>query len=184
MAKTKAARARHEVIYEGRIFRVERDLVRLPHGRTVPMEVVRHRGSVVLVPQPAADQVVLIRQFRYVLNRWIWELPAGSLEPGERPDRAARRECDEEIGLRPARLRRLGAFYPTPGFCDERMIFYACHGLRRPARPAPRDPDEQIEPRTFSLTQAWRLVRRGEIVDMKTMLGLALVDGRVPVPGR
>jgi ADP-ribose pyrophosphatase len=165
-----------DVVYDGRIFRIERDTVRLPNGRTATMDVVRHRGSVVLVPQPAADRIVLIRQYRYAIGHAIWELPAGSLEPGEAPARAARRECEEEIGLRPGRLRRLGMFYPTPGFCDERMIFYRCDRLTRPRRPPKRDPDEQIEPRTVTLAKAWEYVSRGEIVDMKTILGLVLLE--------
>jgi ADP-ribose pyrophosphatase len=177
------------VVYDGRIFRVERDLVRLPHGGQATMEIVRHRGSVVLVPQPSAKHVVLIRQYRYVIGRAIWELPAGSLEPRERPARAARRECEEEIGLRPGRLVELGTFYPTPGFCDERMIFYRCERLSRPRRPAARDADEQIEPRTVTIADAWQLVRRGEIVDMKTILGLVLLESPItavkpPLPGR
>jgi len=166
----------HTQIYAGRVFTVERDMVKLPHGRTVPMDIVRHRGSVVLVPEPAPGHVILIRQYRYVIGRWIWELPAGSLEPGERPASGARRECAEEIGLRPGRLERLGAFFPTPGFCDERMIFYRCTRLEPPARPPARDPDEQIEPRTFSVREAWRLVDRGAIIDMKTLVGLVLLD--------
>ena len=173
-------RRRHDVIYTGRVFTVERDRVLLPNGREAVMDVVRHRGSVVLIPQQKPDTVILIRQFRYVINRWIWELPAGTLEPGERRDRAARRECEEEIGLRPGRVTRLGGYYPTPGFCDERMVFYLCRDLVRPVRPAAADPDEQIEPRTFTMRQAWSLVRRGEIVDLKTVLGLAMLDGRVP----
>jgi ADP-ribose pyrophosphatase len=169
---------RKEQIYRGRVFAVERDQIRLPHGRTVTMDAVRHRGSVVLVPQPSAGKLILIRQYRYVIGRSIWELPAGSLEVGEPPARAARRECEEEIGWRPTRIERLGVFYPSPGFCDERMIFYSCTGLIRPARPLRGDPDEQIEPRTFSTREVWRMVDRNEIVDMKTVLGLVLV-GRV-----
>jgi len=172
-------RARREVVFAGRIFRIERDVVRLANGRDVTMEAVRHRGSVVLIPQPAPGQVILIRQFRYVVGRWLWELPAGSLEAGEDPARAARRECQEEIGLRPTTMRRLGTFYPSPGFCDERMIFYRCSGLAKPRRPLPKDPDELIEPRTFSLVDVWRLVATGGIVDMKTLVGLTLLDRRL-----
>ena len=87
---TTPRRVRSTRIYSGRVFRVERDLVRLGNGRTVPMDIVRHRGSVVLVPQPSPRRLILVRQFRYVIGRWIWELPAGSLEPGETPARAAR----------------------------------------------------------------------------------------------
>jgi len=174
-------RANRTVIYKGRVFTVESERAVLPNGMRKTMEIVRHRGSVVLIPQPRRQQVILIRQFRYVLNRWIWELPAGTLEVGERTDRAARRECEEEIGLRPTRITKLGSYYPTPGFCDEHMTFYLCTGLVRPAKPAKGDEDEQIEPRTFSLTRAWSLVRSGEIVDMKTVLGLAMLDRRVPL---
>jgi len=179
MAIRPPRRLSRTVVYDGRIIRVERDLVRLPHGGSAAMEIVRHRGSVVLVPQPSANQVVLIRQYRYVIGRAIWELPAGSLEPRESPAHAARRECEEEIGLRPGRLVQLGTFYPTPGFCDERMIFYRCERLTRPRRPPQRDPDEQIEPRTVTLAEAWRLVARGEIVDMKTVLGLVLLESPI-----
>jgi len=169
------------VVYEGRVFTVVKERAALPNGMRATLEIVRHRGSVVLIPQPRRQQVILIRQFRYVLNRWIWELPAGTLEAGERPDRAARRECEEETGLRPTRIRKLGGYYPTPGFCDEHMTFYLCTGLVRPARPAQGDDDEHIEPRTFTLAQAWSLVRSGDVVDMKTVLGLAMLERRVPI---
>ena len=169
-------RLKHRVIYDGRIFRAELDTVRLPNGRSAVLEVVRHRGSVVLLPQPSADEIILIRQYRYVIGRWIWELPAGSREPGERPSVCARRECEEEIGLTPRRVQRLTALYPTPGFCDELMIFYRCTDLHRPTRPVALDVDEQIEPRTFTLREARALVRRGKIIDMKTVLGLRLVE--------
>ncbi|MEO8482364.1 MAG: NUDIX hydrolase [Acidobacteriota bacterium] len=182
-SKTTRSKADHKLIYEGRVFNVERDRVVLPNGMRTTMEIVRHRGSVVLIPQPRRGQVILIRQFRYVLNRWIWELPAGTLEAGERTDRAARRECEEEIGLRPTRIKKVGSYYPTPGFCDEHMTFYLCTGLVRPAKPAQGDEDEDIEPRTFTMARAWSLVRSGEIVDMKTVLGLAMLDRRVPVVG-
>jgi len=181
MTKKKAqTRTARKVIYDGRVIRVERDRIVLPNGMAATMEIVRHRGSVVLIPQPRRQEVILIRQYRYVLDRYIWELPAGTLEVGERPDRAARRECEEEIGLRPTRIARLGSYYPTPGFCDEHMTFFLCTGLVRPAKPAKGDADEDIEPRTFSLARAWSLVRAGDIVDMKTVLGLAMLDRRVP----
>jgi ADP-ribose pyrophosphatase len=174
-AATRPIREAHTVRFRGLIFTVERDTVRLSNGRRATYDIVRHRGSVVLVPQPSPDTVVLIRQYRWAVGRWIWELPAGSLEPGEPPAQAARRECAEEIGLRPGRVERIGTFYPTPGFCDERMIFYRCTNLRQPARPVAGDDDEEIEPRTFRLSEVRHLIRQGEVVDMKTVAGLALV---------
>jgi ADP-ribose pyrophosphatase len=163
------------IVYEGRIFAIGVDTVALPNGHVVDMEVVRHSRSVVLIPMPDIHHVVLIRQYRYVVDRWIWELPAGSLEPGEDPAAAAARECHEEIGRLPRRLERLAALLPTPGYCDEEMIFFRADGLVEPDAPAEGDPDEQIEPRTFTLAEARALIERGEIVDMKTVVGLGLV---------
>lgn len=162
-------------VFTGRIFAVHVDRVRLPNSRETDMEVIRHPASVVLIPMPDADHVVLIRQYRYVLDRWIWELPAGSVDSGESPGAAARRECHEEIGKVPRAMTRLGAFYPTPGYCDELMIYYRIDGLAEADAPATQDIDECLEPRVFELGEARRLVERGEIVDMKTAVGLGLI---------
>jgi ADP-ribose pyrophosphatase len=169
--KNKARRT----VYTGTVFRVERETVTLPHGAKTTMDIVRHRGSVVLLPQPDPASVVLIRHYRHVLGRYIWELPAGTLEAGEKPSAAAKRECEEEIGLRPARVVKLGAYYATPGFCDELMTFFGCYELKRPRSPKRGDEDEHIEPRTFTLDEIDTLIARGEIIDMKTVVGLDLV---------
>ena len=165
------------VAHRGRIFQVEVDRVTLPSGHTVELDIVRHPGSVVLLPVPAPGQIILIRQYRYSLDRFIWELPAGSLKQGENPDEAAARECEEELGLAPRLVTRLRGFYPTPGFCDEEMIYYRCEDLAAPTADstARKDEDEVIEPRTFTLDEARALVASGEIVDLKTALGLTLV---------
>jgi ADP-ribose pyrophosphatase len=174
---TKPRFEKREVVFEGRIFKVERDRVHLPSGHTATMDVVRHPGSVVIVAMPAPDRVILVRQYRYTIDRWIWELPAGSLEAGEDPAVAAARECEEEIALVPRSVRRMRSFYPTPGFCDEEMIFFRCTDLQPPAPDSPtkKDEDEDLEPRTFSLEEARRLVVEGEIVDLKTAVGLTLI---------
>jgi ADP-ribose pyrophosphatase len=170
-------RESRRTIFEGRIITVTVERVTLPNGHTVDLEFVRHPGSVVLLPMPAPDRIVLIRQFRPAIDRAIWELPAGSLKRGEDPALAAARECEEEIGLVPARLDRLRSFYPTPGYCDEDMIFFRCLELGPPASTstAHKDADEDIEPRTFTLKEARAMVESGEIVDMKTAVGLTLV---------
>jgi ADP-ribose pyrophosphatase len=164
-------------VHRGRIFSIEVDRVTLPSGHTVEMEIVRHPGSVVLLPVPSEREIILIRQYRYTIDRWIWELPAGSLKPNENPDEAAARECEEEIGLYPRRVERLRSLYPTPGFCDEEMIFYRCSELVAPApdSTAKKDEDEDLEPRTFTIDEARRLFVTGEIVDLKTAVGLTLV---------
>lgn len=173
-----AAKRSPEVVFEGRVIRVERERVSLSNGKSTVIEAVRHRGSVVIVAAPAPDQLILIRQFRPVIGRWIWELPAGSLDPGESPDTAVIRECEEEIGLTPGRVHLMGSWYPTPGFCDEIMHFYRCEDLVTPAGPIAHDEDEQIEPATLSLDQVRTMIATGEVVDMKTMVGLSLIDGR------
>ena len=165
-------------VFRGPVFRVNIERVRLPNGRTVTLDVVRHRGSVVLLAQPTPRTIVLIRQYRPVIRRWLWELPAGSIDAREQPSHAARRECAEEIGLAPGKLRRLATFYPTPGFIDERMIYFLCTDLRKPGGPVERDEDELIQPKTFTIAEARAMVRRGKIVDMKTIVGLELLKLR------
>jgi ADP-ribose pyrophosphatase len=164
--------------FKGRIFTVTADRVTVPNGRTVTLEMVRHPGSVVLIPMHDDERVVLIRQYRYALDRWIWELPAGSLDPGEDPAAAAARECEEEIGVIPGRVEFAGAWYPTPGFCTEVMNFYRLGSLRERGPgdpPAHKDDDEDIRVHVFTLGEARAMVRRGEIVDLKTAWGLTLV---------
>ena len=168
-------RVSSRVVFRGRVFQVERDRVRLQTGRVVIQDIVRHRRSVVLIPQPTPRDVILIRQYRHAIGAWIWELPAGSLDPRESPAHAARRECEEEIGFTPRRLRRLAACHPTPGFCDELMIFYRCTDLVRPRGPVAGDPDEIIEPRVFTVAEARRFVAKQRARDMKTVVGLALI---------
>jgi len=166
-------------IYQGRIFTVQVETVTLPKGGTLEAEIVRHPGSVVIVPVTDASEILLVRQYRHAIGRWAWELPAGSLKPGEDLDAAAVRECHEEIGLVPDRLERLGAFYPTPGYCDELMHMYRASGLREPRADehAQQDEDEDIETRSFPLAELTRMIANGEITDLKTVAGLALVRG-------
>ncbi|HET7219144.1 MAG TPA: NUDIX hydrolase [Vicinamibacterales bacterium] len=161
-----------EQVFDGKVFDVFRDRVRMPNTREVTVDVVRHVRSVVLLPVPQPGHVILIRQYRYAINRWLWELPAGSVDDGEEPEAAAKRECHEEIGQVPETIVRLGSLFPTPGYCDEEMIFFRLSSLSEPTNAAELDEDEDIEPRTFTIAEAREMIRRGEIVDMKTVAGL------------
>jgi ADP-ribose pyrophosphatase len=161
--------------FSGTVFDVFRDRVQMPNGREVTVDVVRHVRSVVLLPVPEPGHIILIRQYRYAVNRWMWELPAGSVDDGEEPDAAARRECHEEIGQVPETIVRLGSLFPTPGYCDEEMIFFRLSALSDPTEAAALDEDEDIEPRTFTLAEAREMIRRGEIIDMKTVVGLGMI---------
>jgi ADP-ribose pyrophosphatase len=97
------------------------------------------------------------------------------VDEGESPEQAASRECHEEIGLVPATVIRLSAMYPTPGYCDEEMVFFRVSGLEHTNEQAHVDEDEDIEAKTFAIRDAREMVRRGEIVDMKTLVGLSLI---------
>jgi ADP-ribose pyrophosphatase len=168
-------RLNHERVYDGKVFDVDRDQVRMPNGRTVTVDVVRHPKSVVLIPVPEPGHVILIRQYRYAVNAFLWELPAGSVDEGESPEQAARRECHEEIGKVPATIVRMAVMFPTPGYCDEEMVFFRVSSLEEPTEPAELDEDEDIEAKTFELRDAREMIRRGEITDMKTVAGLAMI---------
>ena len=165
-------------VFEGRVFTVSVESITMPRGERLEAEIVRHPGSVVLIPITDRGEIVLVRQYRHAIGRSAWELPAGSLKPGEDPRAAAVRECHEEIGLIPASLERLGAFFPTPGYCDEEMTFYRATGLRAPGDDDPvvqQDEDEDIEARAFPIDTMRHMVGSGEIIDMKTVAGLMLL---------
>lgn len=164
-------------VFEGRVFTVQVESITLPKGHALDAEIIRHPGSVVIVPMNDANDVVLVRQYRHAIGRYTWELPAGSLKPGEDVQGAARRECQEEVGLVAERLELLGSFFPTPGYCDENMHFYRAMGLREPRAgddDAHQDEDEDIEIRWVPLAEVRAMIRRNEIVDLKTIAGVTL----------
>ena len=165
------------VVYHGRVFSVEVEQVVMPNGHATEMAIVRHRPSVVLIPVRDDGQIVMIRQYRHALGRDLWELPAGNVDAGESPEAAAARECEEEIGQVPARIERLGGFYPTPGYCDEEMIFFRVSGLHAPPADSPHKPDADEDITTFAMpaADAKALVARGEVIDLKTAYALTLV---------
>ena len=165
-------------IYEGRIFTVQVETLTLPNGRDFNAEIIRHPGSVVIIPVTDSGEIILVRQYRHAIGRLAWELPAGSLKPSEDVQAAARRECQEEVGLVPATLAPLGSLFPTPGYCDEEMHFYRADGLRAPTadETATPDEDEDIETRAFAATDIRQMIATGEIIDLKTVSGLALLD--------
>jgi ADP-ribose diphosphatase len=165
------------IVFTGRVFSVEVGWRRFPNGREHEVAIVRHPPAVVVIPMEDEGRIVLIRQYRAPIDRELWEVPAGSVDAGESAEAAAQRECEEEIGRVPDRVERLGAWYPTPGYCDEEMIFFRATGLRAPAPNSPHepDPDEQITAQTFTLAEARAMVKHGEIVDLKTAYALTLI---------
>ena len=164
-------------VYAGRVFSIEVDRVVLPNGRAHDVAIVRHPPSVVLIPMQDDGRVVLIRQYRHALERDIWEVPAGSVDAKESAEAAAARECVEEIGQVPDRIERLGSFFPTPGYCDEEMIFFRVSGLKPPPPDSPSKPDEDedIEVHPLTIADAKAMVASGEIIDLKTAYAMSLI---------
>jgi ADP-ribose pyrophosphatase len=165
-------------VFEGRVFSVVVESITTAKGRKMDVEIVRHPGSVVLIPMTANGDVILVRQYRHAIGRSAWELPAGTLKPYEEPRKAASRECHEEIGLLPGHLEEVGSFFPTPGYCDEEMTFYKASELREAGpddEQAVQDEDEDIETQAFSVERIRTMIRSGDIIDMKTVAGMSLL---------
>ena len=165
-----------EQVFTGRVFHVTRDRVRLPHGVETTLDVVRHRGSVVLMPMTDTGAVMLVRQYRHAIGQHVWELPAGSLEVDEAPESAALRECHEEIGLQATHAELVASLYPSPGYTTEVMHFYRLTGLHDPAVAAVQDEDEHLEPRAFTVDELKTAIARGQITDMKTVAALQFLE--------
>lgn len=157
-------------IYSGKILELKLDRVIEPGGVAANREVVLHRGSVVIVPHLSDGRLVLVRQYRYAVRRFLWELVAGGLERGETPPAAARRELLEETGYRARRVKLLCDFYSTPGITSERMFLLEARGLTK-SKASP-DPDERIQVGYFTLNQLAGMLRRKEIHDAKTLVGV------------
>jgi ADP-ribose pyrophosphatase len=167
-----------EEVYAGRLVRVARDTVR-EGGKTYVREVVGHPGGAATVPVFEDGTVVFVSQYRHPARRYVLELPAGKLDPGERPAETAARELEEELGLVAGRMEQLSAFYTTPGFCAERLWVFLATDLRETARR--HEEDEIIEVVRMPLARALRMASAGEIDDAKTSIGLLLAARRLGV---
>ena len=160
-------------MYEGKIFTVRQHRAIEPGGVAVKREVVHHRGSAVVLPRTSEGRILLVRQFRFPAAQFLWELPAGSCDPGETPLQAARRELAEETGYRAAKWRKLVEFYSSPGFLDEKMTLFLAQDIRPgAARP---EADERIEARLFEVHELQSMIRRGKLHDGKTLIGLLVL---------
>lgn len=155
-----------------RFLNVAVEEVHLPNGRVRPFEMVKHPGAVVIVPFLSNDTVILLRQFRPVIRKFLYEFPAGTLETGERPLACARRELQEETGYAAKRITKLGYIYPVPGYSTEKLILYKAEGLT-PVNVSCED-DEVIKVKTFTREQILKLFHSGKLVDAKTICCLAL----------
>jgi ADP-ribose pyrophosphatase len=167
------------IVFESRKFKVARDVSPGPRGNLLERDVVLHPGAVAILPLVDADHLCLLRNQRFAVAETLWEIPAGTLEPGEDPARAAARELAEETGYRAERLHLRLTFYPSPGILNEKMYLYIAENLT----PGPLDlqADEQIQPTVVSWSQALTWARDGTIRDAKTLVAL-LLDSRPSGP--
>ena len=166
--------------YSGRVISLDVDTVRFPDGSTGELEMVRHPGASAVVPflsDPAgADpQILLLKQYRYAADAYLFEIPAGRLEPGEAPQRCAHRELGEETGCTAERMEHLFTMYTTPGFTDEKIHLYMAVGLK--AGEAQREADEFIELVPTNFSRALAMIESGEIMDAKTALAILYAAG-------
>lgn len=163
-------------VYTGRVISLDVDQVRFPDGTTGELEMIRHSGASAVVPLLDASKedpdVLLIHQYRYAAGRYLYEIPAGRLDPGESPEECAARELREETGYSARHLRRLTTIYTTPGFTDELIHIFLAEELSNGV--TSHEPDEFMELQPISLSRAVAMVHSGEIVDAKTALGLLL----------
>lgn len=165
--------------YNGRIISLDVDEVRFPDGSIGSLEMIRHPGASAVVPLlDTNDQdptVLLIRQYRYATDGYLYEIPAGRLDPGELPADCAKRELAEETGYRAERVEHLFTMFTTPGFTDEKIHLFLATGLT-PGDSA-REPDEFLELVPTRLSRALSMVEQGEIQDAKTALALLYAAG-------
>jgi ADP-ribose pyrophosphatase len=159
-----------EVLYQGKVFRLQRETVIEPGGVQAERDIIVHPGSVVVLPIFKDGRVLLIRQYRHSVGEFLWELVAGRKEPKETPVTAARRELLEETGYTAQRVRKLMRIVPTPGFVNEWMWIFAAEGLTEGA--AQPEEDEKITPRIFTLKEAAKMIERGTLRDAKSICAL------------
>jgi ADP-ribose pyrophosphatase len=166
--------------YSGRVISLDVDRVRFPDGSIGELEMIRHPGASAIVPvlsEPGGSdpQLLLIRQYRYAAERYVYEIPAGRLEAGEAPEVCAHRELREETGCTASTMEHVFTMFTTPGFTDEKIHVFLASGLTRGAHA--REGDEFIELVTLPLTKVLEMIERNEIEDAKTALAILYVAG-------
>lgn len=159
-----------QTAFAGPVFRVRVDRLRYLDESLQRCDVVEHAGSFGIVALSAPDEIVLVRQYRHPVRRYLWEIPAGTADGAEAPVDGALRELAEETGYRAQRIRPLCTVFMTPGFCDEVMHFFVAEDLQPGSQAL--DEDERIEVGRFTLERARALLSAGEIADVKTLLAL------------
>ena len=163
-----------QIVHEGRKIKVVLDTSTGSNGETIRRDMILHPGAVVILPVIDRDHICLLRNERFVIGETLWEVPAGTLEPGEPVEQAAARELVEETGYTAKRWRKLGHYWPSPGVMDEKMHLFVAEELTAGvARP---EADENLEPKTVTWADALRMATDGTIHDLKTVTAILLWD--------
>ena len=167
-------------MYTGRIINLDIETVRFPNGSTGELEMIRHPGASAVVPflsDPRGDdpQILLIKQYRYAADGYLYEIPAGRLDAGEDPEACAHRELREETGCTAASMEHLYTMYTTPGFTDERIHIFMASGLEQGE--AAREADEFLTVEPIRLSRALDMIKDGELKDGKTTVGILFAAG-------
>jgi 8-oxo-dGTP pyrophosphatase MutT (NUDIX family) len=160
-----------QLVYAGRVVSMRVDEIALPQGGAARREVIEHPGAVVVVALDDEDRVYLVRQYRHAVRRFLLELPAGTLEPGEEPLAAAQRELREEVGLEAREWKSLGSFFSSPGFANEHLHAFVARDLIHTAR----DPDEDEDIAVVRYGRGELLRHLDEIPDAKSLAALLLL---------
>lgn len=168
---------KREPIFQGRVIDVAVETVATPADRQVQLEIVRHPGGAAVVALDEQDRVCLLRQWRHAAGGWLWELPAGKIDPGESPLETATRELSEEAGLRAADWTDLGRMHSSPGVFTEVIHLWMARGLSHQGHA--HEQDEMIEIHWLPLAQALDWCNDAEITDAKTLVGLYRVGGLI-----
>ena len=166
---------RRKLFYQGRKFSFEVNRYRLPNQVEGEMECIRHPGGALIVPVTSDGQLMLLRQYRFSVQRRILEFPAGTVEMGEDPSRTAEREVQEETGFQASNLRQIGEILLAPGYSDEVIYIFLATGLEKLEIPREQDEDEDIEVLLMSPGQVAEAIASGELTDAKTIAAYAMV---------
>ena len=160
-------------IYKGKVFDLVEEKITLENGIAARMDIIRHPGAAAIIPFLDQETLILLKQYRHAIGEYIWEIPAGTLEPDEDPLECAHRELIEEPGYRAGKMKKTGEITPVPGYSDERIRIFTAYDLQQAEQNL--DDNEVLEVHEVKFSDAIDMIYNGEITDGKTITGLLMV---------
>ena len=159
-----------ETVYQGRAVSIRRDLLKTPDGRTTKFDIIEHNGSVVILPIDACGNLLFVRQYRHAASADLLELPAGTLDGDEAPEKCAHREIREETGMAAKNMKNIGQFFLAPGYSTEFMVVFLATDLHWD--PLEADADEFLQVEKIPLAEALKMAEHGKLPDAKSLAAL------------